>query len=114
MVGEHDDADFCFLSALQNLGASALGVVGVLGVDMEDGSEILIDARRGRRGGASFHPCDTLRVNGGEMRGVESLYRSPGEEESGEDQKSEETHTFILRGYSGFACGGMMNTEIAP
>jgi hypothetical protein len=36
-------------------------------------------------------------VDRGEMRGFEALYRSPGEEESGEDREGEETHTFILR-----------------
>jgi hypothetical protein len=104
MVGEHDDADFGFLGGFQNLGASALGVVGVLGVDVEDGSEIAIDAGRGRGDGANFHPFDTLGVDGLEVGGFEALNGGLGGEESGEKEEGEETHTFILRAAIPMVC----------
>lgn len=97
MVGKHDDADFGFAGGFQNFGASALGVVGILGVDVEDGAVILIDAGRRRRVSANLHPFDTLRMDGFEMSGFETLNGSAGEEESGEKKKGEEPHTFILR-----------------
>ena len=58
-------------------------VVGILGVDVEDGSEIAIDAGRRGRGGADFHPFDALGVDGGEVRGVETLNGRAGDEKSG-------------------------------
>jgi hypothetical protein len=84
MVGEHDDADFGFFGGFQNFGASAFGVVGILGVDVKDGAEIAIDAWRRRRGGAFFHPFDTLSMNGFEMSSVEAFDRGAGEEKSRE------------------------------
>jgi hypothetical protein len=103
MVGEHDDADIGLPGRFQDLGASAFGVVGVLGMDVEDGAEILINAGRGRRGGADFHPFDTLGVDGGKMGGIEALDGSAGEEEGGKNKEGEDAHTFILRGWLGFA-----------
>jgi hypothetical protein len=82
MVGEHHHPDFGFVGSFQNFGASALGVVGILGVDVKDGPEILINAGRRRRVGATFHPFDALRVNGFEMSGFEALDRGAGEQES--------------------------------
>src|SRR5208283_1216842 len=76
---------------------SALSVVGVLSVDVEDSSEILIDAGRRRRVGANFHPFDTLGVYGFEMSGFQTLDGSAGKEERGEKKSGEEPHTFILR-----------------
>src|ERR1700689_309486 len=99
MVGEHDDADVGFLGRFEDRGASAFGVVGILGMDVEDSTEILIDAGRGRRGGADFHPFDTLRVDGGEMGGIEALDGGAGEEEGGKNKEGKDTHTFILRGW---------------
>jgi hypothetical protein len=48
-------------------------MVGILGVDVEDGAVVLIDARRRSRMGANFHPLDSLSVDGLEVRGVEAL-----------------------------------------
>jgi hypothetical protein len=98
MVGEHNDADLGFFSGPQNFGASALGVVGILGVDVEDGPEIAIDAGRRRRDRAFFHPFDTLGVNGFEVSGFETLESGSGEEQRGEGKEGEDAHTFILRG----------------
>jgi len=98
MVGEHDDADLGFVGGFQNLGACALGVIGILGVDVEDGSKVLINAGRRRRVGANFHPFDALGVHGFEMGGFQALDGSAGEQESGENKEAEEAHIFILRG----------------
>jgi hypothetical protein len=57
---------------------------------------------------AKFHPFDTLRVHRFEVRCVEALDRGAGEDQSGNNKEGEDTHTFILRGYRGFAHGGMM------
>jgi hypothetical protein len=99
MVSEHDNTDFGFLGALQDLGASAFGVIGILGMDVKDSSEILIDAGRRRRGGANFLPFDALRMNRFEMDGIESLDGGARKEESGKGKKGEDTHAFILRGW---------------
>jgi hypothetical protein len=88
-------------------------VVGVLGMNVEDGPEILIDAGRRWRGGAGFHPFDTLRVDSGEVGSVKTLQGSSGEEQSGESKEGEDTHIFILRGYLGSAHGGMMVMRIS-
>ena len=84
MVGKHDDAHFGQLGGLQNFGAGALGVVGILGVNVEDGPEVAIDAGGRGRVGANFHPFDTLGVDGFEVRRVEAFNGGAGEEESGE------------------------------
>jgi hypothetical protein len=80
MVGEHNDADLGCLGGLQNFGAGALGVIGILGVDVEDGSEVAIDAGRRGSSGALFHPLDTLRVDGGKVGGVEAFDGGAGED----------------------------------
>jgi len=97
MIGEHDDADFGKFGGFENLGASAFGMVSVLGVDVKDSPKIAINAGRRGRGGPNFHPFDALRVDGGEVRGVETLDGGAGEEEGREERDGEDTHTFILR-----------------
>ena len=86
------------LRGFQNFGASAPGVVGVLGVDVEDGPEVLINAGRRRCVRANFHPFDTLGVHGFQMCGFQALNGRAGEEEGSENKEAEEPHTFILRG----------------
>lgn len=83
-------------------------MIGILGMNMQDGPKIAIDAGRRRRGGAFFHPFDTLGVNRFEVGGIETLNGGPGEEKGGNSKEGEGSHTFILRGNGGFAHGGMM------
>ena len=104
MIGEHDDADVVFFGGVENRGASALGVVGILGVDVKDGPVVLIDAGGGRGVSAELHPFEALSVDGFEVRSVETLDGSAGEEEGGE-KEGEGSHTFIVNGmglYDGF------------
>jgi hypothetical protein len=110
MVGEHDDADLVFAGSFQDLRTSALGVIGVLGVNVKDGSKILIDAGRIGRMGANLHPFESLGVYGFEVSGLQALDGTAGEEEGGKEEGGKEPHTFILRGWVGFAARGMMNS----
>jgi hypothetical protein len=53
-------------------------------VDVEDGPVIAIDAWGRGRGGAFFHPFDTLGVDSFEVGRVETLDGGAGEEEGSE------------------------------
>jgi hypothetical protein len=73
-------------------------MVGILSVNVKDGSEIAIDTGRRRRGRSNFHPFDTLRMNRFKMRDFKTLNGGSGGEESGNSKEGEDTHIFILRG----------------
>ena len=96
MIREHDHAHSGFLSRLQYLSPSALGMVRILRVNVKQSPVILINPRRRRRMRPNLHPFDTLGMNSLQMLGFQALNRTSSEQEGGNQKEGENTHNFIV------------------
>jgi hypothetical protein len=59
-------------------------MVGILGVDVQDGPEILINAGSRHRMRPNLHPLDPLLVHGVKAGGIKALDGRSGEQQSGQ------------------------------
>ena len=97
MIGPHDHVDTGFFRCREHFRPRTFGVIGIFGVDVQDGAVIVIDTGE-RRVDALLHPFDALRVRGFQMFRFQALQRRERKADCGYQEDCGESHDLIILG----------------